>query len=153
MSGRADNLILENKQRPSRQVPGTNILCNDNADVLWCFLMWICWNFTCGLSSLLVCVVLSAQDVPRESLSVATCWLAGGKWLQLLFPIKSYYGYLGLPLHGHLVSKQKESGSMITARMSNDNVKHGRRYVGFFPIRSWSILFFWSKVHAADSLS
>lgn len=42
-----DNLISQSKQKASRQIPGSQTLCNDIADVLWCPLMLTCWGFVC----------------------------------------------------------------------------------------------------------
>lgn len=42
-----DNLVSQNKQKPSRQIPGSQTLCNDAADVLCCPLMLTCWGFVC----------------------------------------------------------------------------------------------------------
>lgn len=80
-----DNLISQDKEKPSKKFPPTQTLCNDVANVLCCSLMLICWSFlwVCvsvraqlvGIMSSMVCVVSWAHDVVScESLCTATCW-------------------------------------------------------------------------------
>lgn len=49
----ADNLISQNKQKPLRQIPGAQTLCNDVADVLW-------WPFDVDLLKFRVSVCVHA---------------------------------------------------------------------------------------------
>ena len=106
-----DNLISQSKQKASRQIPGSQTLCNDIADVLWCPLMLTCWGFVCVYAA-------GENNVSPGVFSLVGTWRRP-MWKPLcshvlissvrnglsLCLIKSCHGWLGFPLCARLRSK------------------------------------------------